>query len=116
MLFQWEKKTNRRPALPKRLEQAGKEVVQGCDLRTTATKYHLDKMTLRRYVVKFKNEVNQTNFSPNFKCSQIFDSSEEKRMSKYLLDAARMNYGFTSKETRNLAYMYAVENNKIKNP
>lgn len=111
MPFQWKKKTNRVPASPERMEKAVKEVVQGCKLRTTATKYNIDKMTLRRYVVKFKEKGN-TNFSPNFKHSQIFNSLEEKRMSKYLLDAARMNYGLTSKETRKLAYMYAVENKK----
>lgn len=111
MPFQWKKKTNRVPASPERMEQAVKEVVQGCKLRTTATKYNIDKMTLRRYVIKFKEEGN-TKFSPNFKHSQIFNTLEEKCLSNYLLQAARMNYGLTSRETRKLAYMYAVENKK----
>lgn len=113
MPFQWKRKTNRRPASPDRMEKAVKEVVGGEKLRTTAKKYDLDKMTLRRYVMKFKEKGNNIKFSPNLKCSQIFDEDEEKSLAKYLLDAARMNYGLTTTETRKFAYMYAVENGKI---
>lgn len=112
MPFQWKKKTNRVPASPDRMEKAVNEVVAGHKLRTTATKYGVDKMTLRRYVVKFREKGDDTNFVPNFKCSQIFTDDEEKLLAQYLLDASRMNYGLTTKDTRQFAYMYAVENGK----
>lgn len=112
MPFQWKKKTNRTPASPSRMEKAVKEVVAGAKLRATAKKYGLDKMTLRRYVVKFQQKGDEVAFSPNFKSSQLFSDDEESKLAKYLLDAARMNYGLTTTETRKFAYLYAVENGK----
>lgn len=112
MPFRYKKKTNRVPASPKRMKKAVEEVIAGAKLRTTATKFDLDKMTLRRYVMKFKDQGEEMKFSPNFKCSQIFNEMEEKNLANYLLNAARMNYGLTTTDTRKLAYMYATENGK----
>lgn len=112
MPFKWEKKTNRVPASPERMKKAVQEVSDGCKLRTTAKKYNLDKMTLKRYVEKFRAKGEETKFTPNFATSQIFNPDEEKSLAEYLLIAARMNYGFTSKETRNFAYLFAKENEK----
>lgn len=94
------------------MKKAVQEVLDGCKLRTTAKKYNIDKMTLRRYVAKFRESGEETKFIPNFASSQIFNSEEEKSLAEYLLTAARMNYGFTSKETRKFAYLYAKENKK----
>lgn len=112
MPFKWKKKTNRVPAPPERMERAVLEVLEGNKLRTTASKYDIDKMTLRRYVKKYNEFGHETQFSPNFNSSQIFRPEEEKSLANYLLKAAQMNYGLTSKETRKFAYLYAVENNK----
>lgn len=112
MPFKWKKKTNREPASANIMKAAVKEVIDGSKLRATANKYSLDKMTLRRYVIKYREQGDAAKFSPNYKLSQIFDDNEEKRLAEYLLTAAKMNYGLTTKETRKLAYMYAVKNEK----
>lgn len=112
MPFKWKKKTNRVPASPERMKRAVLEVLDGKKLRTTASKYNIDKMTLRRYVKKYDEIGNETKFSPNFNSSQIFRSDEEESLANYLLKAAQMNYGLSTKETRKFAYLYAVANNK----
>ena len=43
----------------------------------------------------------------------MFSDKEEDVLKDYLLLASKLNYGLTSKATRNLAYQYAVTNNKI---
>lgn len=56
MLFQWKRKTNREPVSADIMKQAVKEVAdEKCKLRTTANKYSIDKMTLGRYVAKYKS-------------------------------------------------------------
>jgi hypothetical protein len=84
-----------------------------CKLRTTAKKYNIDKiMTLKRYVAKLREKGENTKLITNFASSQIFTFEEEKNLANYLLTAAKMSYGFTSKETRKFAYLYAKENKK----
>ncbi|XP_031329163.1 uncharacterized protein LOC116168884 [Photinus pyralis] len=112
MPFKWKKKSNRLSVSPDSMKNAVLEVIEGSKLRTTANKYNIDKMTLRRYVLKYREKGAVTEFVPNFSSSQIFSRCEEEMLAKYLLNAAQMNYGFTSKETRKFAYLYAVENNK----
>ncbi|KAB0801258.1 hypothetical protein PPYR_05612 [Photinus pyralis] len=113
MPFKYKKRTDRVPPAKDVMEKAVKEVaVEGCKLRTTATKYGMDKMTLRRYVLKYKEHGMQTTFLPNFKKSQIFADREESALAQYLLTASKMNYGLTPKECRKLAYLYAIENGK----
>ncbi|KAG5891544.1 hypothetical protein JTB14_028562 [Gonioctena quinquepunctata] len=94
MPFKWKRKQT--VTSPERMKRAVKEVADGCPLRTTPTKYDIDKMTLRRYVMKYKEIGEGTKFVPNFATSQIFYSEEEKNLSAYLVTAANMNYGLTS--------------------
>lgn len=112
MPFKWERKTNKSPTSPQRMQKAVLEVIAGGKLRTTAKKFNIDKMTLRRYTVKYKTLGEATNFVPNYKSSQTFNFEEERNLSQYLLTASKMNYGFTSKEARKFAYLYAIKNNK----
>ncbi|KAJ8910658.1 hypothetical protein NQ315_016036 [Exocentrus adspersus] len=116
MPFKWIKKTNRLPVSPDRMKQAVKEVVdENCRLRTTANKYGIDKMTLRRYVMKYKksrDNPGEISYLPNYKTRQIFSDSQEKLLTEYLLTSSNMNnYGLTTKETRELAYIFSKENN-----
>lgn len=111
MPFKYVKKTNRTPVSPKRIRRAVKEhVVENQPLRTTAKKYGIDKMTLRRYAEKFKLEGEDTVYSPNFASNQIFSRQQEVLLASYLLTASKMNYGLTTIETRELAFIFAVEN------
>ena len=76
-MYETLKKTNRVPASPERMKKAVQEVVNGCKLRTSAKKYNVVKMTLKRYVAKFREKGEETKFVPNFASSQIFSSEEE---------------------------------------
>ncbi|KAJ4441993.1 hypothetical protein ANN_11857 [Periplaneta americana] len=65
----------------------------------------------RRYVTKVK-EGNETAFKADHNSSQIFSPEEENDLEKYLLTAARLNYGLTPKELRRFAYEYAIARGK----
>lgn len=67
-------------------------------------------MTLRRYAEKFKIEGEGTTHLPNFASNQIFSTKQEVLLAIYLLTASKMNYGLTTRESRELALSFAVEN------
>lgn len=67
-------------------------------------------MTLRRYAEKFKIEGEDTTHLPNFASNQIFSTKQEVLLAIYLLTASKMNYGLTTRESRELALSFAVEN------
>lgn len=113
MPFQWKKKTDRVPASPTTIKKAVKKVIENnCPLRDTARKYHLDKMTLFRYVKKYKEKGEETNYEANHNSCQIFTTAEESSLAAYLLIATKMNYGLTPKEARKLAFLFAKANEK----
>lgn len=114
--YKFQRKTNRIPVSPERMKQAVKEVtVDGRPLRTTAKKYNIDKMTLRRYSEKYKKAGEETIFYPNFASKQIFSNQEERLLIWYLLNSCNMTYGLTTREIRDLVYVYGVKN-KVKVP
>ncbi|KAB0803180.1 hypothetical protein PPYR_00150 [Photinus pyralis] len=78
MPFKWKKKSNRLSVSPDSMKNAVLEVIEGSKLRTTANKYNIDKMTLRRYVLKYREKGAVTEFVPNFSSSQIFIENNKK--------------------------------------
>ncbi|KAG5871483.1 hypothetical protein JTB14_020365, partial [Gonioctena quinquepunctata] len=110
MPFKWKRKSERVPVSPERMKLAVREVVNGSKLRTTAKTYGIDKMTLKIYVERFRRNGESESYQPNYNTSQIFNNEQEKLLGEYLLKAANMNYGLTTKETRELAYSFALAN------
>ncbi|XP_030767040.1 uncharacterized protein LOC115890832 [Sitophilus oryzae] len=111
MPFKWKSK-GRTKYSPDDLKRAVLEIVnENKALRTTARKYNVDKMTLKRYISKYKEDKSIT-FSPNFVTSQIFSPHEESLLMEYLLTSADLYYGLTPKQTRKFAYQFGQENQK----
>lgn len=107
------RKTNRPPRglVPaSTMEAAVKEVVNGGKgVNTVARETGINRMTLKRYVRKFKAD-NSISFAPNYVSRQIFSAEQEESLALYLLEAAKLHYGLSTLMTRKLAYHYALAN------
>lgn len=88
------------------------DVIEGKSIRGTAKGYGIAVMTLKRYVRKKKNATTENiEYTPNYRQSQIFSSTEETQLVSYLIMASN---GLTPKNVRDLAFQYASENRKKK--
>lgn len=105
------------------LERASHEVIDmNQHLRPVAEAYGVDKMTLHRYCKK-KRELAAAGVSSEIsglqmKCGyarsrQLFSDSEESELVTYLLDASKMFFGLSPKETKKLAYELAISLGKF---
>ncbi|XP_063231073.1 uncharacterized protein LOC134535762 isoform X2 [Bacillus rossius redtenbacheri] len=97
------------------MKAAVKEVVEdGIGLRKTALKFDIDKMTLHRYVRKYKDEKSNTStvYEPNYSVSQVFTKEEETLQAIYLKKASQLHHGLGTVNCRILAFEYAVRNKK----
>lgn len=85
-------------------------------IRGTAKNYNISVMTLKRYVRKKRDALaagsSSPEYEPNYRQSQIFSKKEEEDLSNYYIRASKMHYGLTPKAARELAYEFAVKNNK----
>lgn len=100
---------------PEVMKAAVREVVEdGVGLRKTATKYEIDKMTLGRYINKFKSnkDMDISLFQSDYSKSQIFFKHEETLLVEYLKKASRLNHGLGTAACRKLAFEFAKRNNK----
>ena len=77
--------STRKKTGPKITEVAVKEVINGAVLRSTAEKHGIDKMTLRRYVLKFTDGNLHTKFSPVYHSQVFTEEEEEKVLVDYLI-------------------------------
>ena len=102
------------------LQHAAKEVIVNKEsYRNAALAFGVDKMTLYRVVKMMKHTVaegnsNDTSFVPRVvsgyaRPRQLFSEDEEGQLVTYLTDASKMFFGLSAKETRKLAYEFAVE-------
>nr|XP_042911567.1 MFS-type transporter clz9-like [Parasteatoda tepidariorum] len=89
------------------METAAKEVTElGLSIRASAKKYQICHVTLSRFVKSMKNnEKPASGYKPH---SKVFDTAQELILCKYVLDAADLYYGLTTKDVRKLAYQCAV--------
>lgn len=78
----------------------------GCGLRATVACYNLDKMALRCYMDKFKED-QSTTFEPGYNASQVFSNGEKTMLSTYLKKAVKLQYGLKTISYRKLAYEFA---------
>lgn len=96
------------------MESACKEVTEGIStIRATARKYDIDRMTLTRYVAKYRvNPNDESILQPNFKIRQIFTKDEEEMLKNYVIKTSKLNYGLSRKGVCKLAYDFAAANKK----
>ncbi|XP_065658204.1 uncharacterized protein LOC136082712 [Hydra vulgaris] len=94
------------------MKVAVNKVLEGTQLNVVARQFNIDRMTLKRYCRKKRLNPNEA-FKPNDNNRQVFTAEDEKSLSSYLLIASKMNYGFSTRSTRLLAYKFALKNNKI---
>ena len=107
------KKVTNRVFLSETMENAVKDVIENnMSIRKSAEKNSVKKSALANYAKKAKElGIHNVNFIPNFCKSQVFTSEMETILVRYLLKCASMFYGLTPKQTRQLAYEFAVQNN-----
>ncbi|XP_065650907.1 uncharacterized protein LOC136079118 [Hydra vulgaris] len=107
------RKTDREMIPPETMRAAVNEVLlKNRPNNQVAREFGVDRMTLKRYVKKQRLNPDIT-FKPRFNTRQVFTEEEEHSISNYLLQASKMNYGLSTKTTRQLAYEVAVANNKV---
>jgi len=89
------------------MRSAVEEVLGGKGVNTVARDKGIDRMTLKRYVRKMRQD-KSTVCKPNYVTKQVFTIPEENNLSEYILQASRLHCGLSTKTTRKLAYQYAV--------
>lgn len=100
---------------PEKMKLAVVEAVKReSGILTTAKKYNVDRMTLKRYMKKYESNTD-TEMTSNYKKRLIFTQEQEAELAEYLKICAKMNNGLTYRKVRELAYELAVEN-KIPTP
>lgn len=116
MPFLWKSENKRRHQVsPTKMKTAVLSVAKnGKSVRAVAAEYGIDRKTLGRYVDKYKKSGDgNIEFKANHISCQVFSDKEEHVLKEYLLLASKLNYGLSSKATRNLAFQYAIANNKV---
>ena len=80
----------------------------GLPIRAVAEKHGVSRSALHRHYQKYSklSDDEKANYSgaQKFGFATIFTPEEEASLSQYLLQASRMCYGLTSRDTRILAY------------
>ncbi|ESO01824.1 hypothetical protein HELRODRAFT_160993 [Helobdella robusta] len=106
-----ERKTNRGKTPVKVMRTAVDEVLKkNRAINAVARETGIDRMTLKRYVRKSSLSPS-VGLIPNWNTRQVFNLEQEEMLAKYLLQASKMNYGLSTKTTRQFAYDMAVANN-----
>lgn len=107
-----QRKTDRGRTPPETMRDAVKQVIDGQPAQTVARAFGIDRMTLKRYVKKSRQNPDFDTFAPTFKHTQVFSLADEKRLADYILKASKLHYGLSTKTTRRLAFEYASVNSR----
>lgn len=98
-----------------KIQDAINEVIQqNMSMRSVAKAYNISKSHLGRLVKEAKkSSALQTNFiyCPKIGNRRIFSTEQENMLSDYLKISAKMCYGLTTVQVRELAYQYALKLN-----
>lgn len=96
------------------VEMAVQEVLQGkLSIRAAGKQYGFAKSALARHIKTFKDSNSETfSYSSNYDVNKVFSEEEETSLILYVQTAARMHYGLTLKQLKQLAYEYAKANGK----
>ena len=104
-----------RKSIPVDMMQAPSEkvVYETLSISPSAKKYDTDRMTLRRYIAKYRENPNDFDgLQPNFKGRQTFTKEEENLLKDYIIKSSKLNYGLSRKQVCKLAYDFASAKNK----
>jgi hypothetical protein len=101
----------------KKMRVAVEDVIQNkLTIKFAALKHDISKSALHRKVQKYKHTDDNFKESFNFNRSHgfktIFNAAEEELLNNYLIQASEMCYGLSLNHTRQLAYQYAIANEK----
>ncbi|GFO47094.1 tigger transposable element-derived protein 6-like protein [Plakobranchus ocellatus] len=97
------------------MRAAVQEALSGISVRTVSARTGIPFSTLNRWVNKAKesDDPESLRYSPLYNCRQIFNEAEENALEEYNLIAFKIHFGLTAKQARDLAYQFAVRNQKI---
>ena len=94
------------------LEHAAQAVVDGHKIRSAARDFHVDRMTLTRFVDKQKNNPHpDVGYEAVRKAKQIFSAEMEADFADHIKSMAKMFYGLSKRKCLQFAYEFAVKNN-----
>ena len=77
-------------------------------LRAAAQEYKISKSSLQRKI-KVNKETSYSNLYFDEQHKYIFNKTQEDELSIYLRQASNMHYGLDVRETKQLAYQYAIK-------
>jgi transposase len=103
--FYIRKRTAHGATLPEEMKKAVEAVANGMKVREAARQYGIPRSTLQHNIEKAKSGAE---LRPNYQNRQIFSPAEEAILAEYLDTCAKMFYGLTTQNLRNLAYEMAV--------
>ncbi|GBL91119.1 hypothetical protein AVEN_184482-1 [Araneus ventricosus] len=93
------------------LQAAVMAVIDGSSFKSAAKSFHINVMTLKRYVRKQKSQESDISYESNYKHSQIF-SAKEDLLCEYLKTSSKLYHGLISMQLIKLAFQYAMNNDK----
>lgn len=122
MVRNFKRKTNRAAINEASVRSALTEIQNGIlSIRAAATQFNLKKSMLHKRLKKMQNrgqdsgaesEDTEIPTKSKYASNQVFSGEEEHLLNDYLLKCSSMHYGLTYRQTRELAYEYAVRLNK----
>ncbi|KAI4468149.1 complement component-related sushi domain-containing [Holotrichia oblita] len=90
---------------------AGQEVkTNGTSLRVTAEMFNINFLTLRRYVLKERDNPD-AKMVPNYAVRLVFEPQQDALLCSYIKPCSKMGFGLDTSKVRQLAYEMAVKNN-----
>lgn len=112
----------RKPKTTKKLDrhdpgmlQTGVELVvkDNFPIRKAASRVNIPHQTLNRYVKRYREATNKdtVSYEPNYANRTVLTTELESQLHEYLVQAADLAYGLSTKECRKLAYQLAANNN-----
>ena len=107
MITRYVRKTTRRAPLIGVLNAARDQVRCGVSVRKAAEDYGLQFMTLWRHCHADGEDGHRTF---GYVKKTVLSPEMERKLGEYLQTASQLNYGLTPRETRQLAYKFAVAN------
>ena len=91
-----------------------KVVKDNWSLRGTAKSFGINRMTLQRYVKKYRlippEERRGISLTPNYATKLVFSPDMEGQLKDYLITISKMHHGLTRKQVTQLAYQLADAN------
>lgn len=110
----YKRKTCRDVPCTETIKEAVREIVEERKgLRETAKKWNIPKTSLARYVLNRDKLPGADNkYKSKHTSMQIFTIQEENHLMEYVLTMSKMHYGLSKIKTRQIAFQFALANNK----